>query len=145
MAVGAASALRSLHPSGRDKLYAGGLGMPTLASRDSILELRRDDVLRAVAAVSLRDLANAAVDLPTTLLLGKPGSDIVLEPRLLTPGSRALAETGRDFVADPLAKLAAIRGRTGSRPGGQILSVNRQDDARARPPLRDPASRPAPR
>ncbi len=145
IAVGAATALRALHPSGRDKLYAGGLGMPTLASRDSVVELRRDDVLRAVAAVDLRALANAAVDLPTTLLLGEPGGDIVLEPRLLTPGSRELAESERDFAVDPMATLAAIRRRTASAGSGYILSVNRQNDARTRPPMRDPASRPAPR
>jgi ABC-type sugar transport system substrate-binding protein len=107
-AVGAAAALRALHPGGRDGWYVGGQGTPALTSRAAIDELRRDDILRALVAARPRDLAQALVDLPHALLTGRAPRDIRIAPQTLTPGSAALAAHARDYSRDPGAVAARL-------------------------------------
>ena len=88
----------------REQLYLGGLGGPSLggpegglATVEQILdELRRDDVLRAVATVSLSDLANALVELPVALVRKHQAYDVSVPPILLTPRSAALKAYARE-------------------------------------------------
>jgi hypothetical protein len=100
-----AQQLRRQFPSARrEQLYLGGLGGPSLGGpeaglttvRQIIEELRRDDVLRAVATVRLSDLANALVELPVALLRKHQPYDIAVPPILLTPRSAALKVYARE-------------------------------------------------
>jgi hypothetical protein len=112
--VDAARALRALHRGGRERLYVGGLGLPALESRETIDELRRDDVLRAVVAVRPRDLARALVDLPRALLFHEPARDVDVGFQLLTPGSSALAAHAADYARDPNAFVRRVGKGVGS-------------------------------
>lgn len=138
VALGVAQTLRARHPAGTGKLYVGALGVPSLSSRATIDELRRDDVLRAVVAVPLRDLARAAVDLPTTLLIGQPARDIAVAPQLLTPGSAALTAQSRDFSRDHAVPVGLNQNGV-----GPYLKLNPPKDPEHRPAMRSPSSVPA--
>jgi hypothetical protein len=62
-----------------------------VGSVESMLdELRRDDVLRALATVPVRELAYSLVDLPVALLNGKAPYNVAIAPVLLTPRSTGL-------------------------------------------------------
>jgi ABC-type sugar transport system substrate-binding protein len=99
-AVGASQALRARHPAGeRARLYVGGVGAPAIATRATLERLRHDDVLRALVAPRLRDLANALVDLPRALLRGQPAHDLAPPLRVLTASSSWLARYERDYGA----------------------------------------------
>ncbi|HEY5196268.1 MAG TPA: hypothetical protein VIJ51_04525 [Solirubrobacteraceae bacterium] len=118
-AVTIAQALRrQLSPAQRADIYVGGLGTPNiglslfpsgpgsqLANEDVSLvepglrELRRDDVLRALATVRLRDIADAVTGVPAALMRGHPGFNVALSPVLLKPGSAALLDYARDSHA----------------------------------------------
>jgi hypothetical protein len=118
-AVMLAQALRRrLSPGRRAGIYIGGLGTPNIglnllpsavtariAYEDVSLvepglsELRRDDVLRALATVRLRDIADALTGVPAALMRGRPGFNVALSPVLLKPGSAELAEYARDSHA----------------------------------------------
>jgi ABC-type sugar transport system substrate-binding protein len=101
VAVAAARELRARHPTRREQLYVGGLGLPALTSRDAIDELRRNDVLRAVVAARPSDLANALIDVPRALLRNEPPRTTTIAPATLTPGSRALAAHDKDYSRNP--------------------------------------------
>jgi hypothetical protein len=111
-AVSIARELRVLHPGARGRLYVGAFGLPALASRDTIDELRRDDVLRAVVAARPRDLAEALVELPLSLLRGATARDVRIPMRPLTP-ARARSPRTR-------ATTAAIRRRSS---GGSMVAL----------------------
>jgi hypothetical protein len=108
VALQVAQALRQhLSPDRRDRLYVGGLGTPSIGQAGTlegqgsgvepwVRELRRDGILRALATVPLRDLADAIIDLPAALMRGKPAYDVSLSPVLLKPRSPALAEYALD-------------------------------------------------
>jgi hypothetical protein len=115
-AVMIAQTLRGqLSPARRADIYVGGLGTPSiglnlirsgpatqLANEDVTLvepgldELRRDDVLRALATVRLTDIADALTGVPAALMRGRPGFNVALRPVLLKPGSAELARYARD-------------------------------------------------
>ncbi|MEA2217604.1 MAG: ribose transport system substrate-binding protein [Solirubrobacteraceae bacterium] len=98
-AVGAAQALRDGHPAGeRARLYAGGQGAPAIAARATLERLHGDDVLRCLVAPRLRDLANALVDVPRSLLRGEPARDIAPPIAVLTAGSSAVRAYERDYA-----------------------------------------------
>jgi ribose transport system substrate-binding protein len=113
-AVGAARALRAARPGDRTGFYVGGLGIPALKGRSTLDELRRGDVLRALAAVRPSDLADALVDLPHALLQGDSPKDIMIVPQILTPGSAALAAHAADYSADPAAHVPELGARAGT-------------------------------
>jgi ABC-type sugar transport system substrate-binding protein len=101
-AIGAAHALVGHYPASEHKnLYVGGLGAPAVTSRATFTLLQRNDVLRAVVAAGVRDLANAMVDLPRSLVGGAAAHNITLPPQLLTPGSSALASYSSDYSLHP--------------------------------------------
>jgi len=95
-AVGAAQAAR-----GRADMFVGGLGAPAVTSRATFAELHRGDVLRVIVAVRVRDLANALVDLPHSLLAGAPPSNVTLPWQTLTAGSATLAAYSSDYALRP--------------------------------------------
>jgi hypothetical protein len=109
-ALGVAQILRRQVPRARrDELYVGGLGSPSIGQSGTpagqgdgvepwVRELRRSDVLRALATVRLRDLADALVNLPAALIGGKPAYDVRLSPVLLRPRSPELAQYARDSL-----------------------------------------------
>jgi hypothetical protein len=97
----AQQARRELSAAARQKFFVGAVALPAVASRATFDELRRDDLLRAVVAARLRDLADAMVDLPNTLLNGGSAGDVRLPLELLTPRSSALATFERDYALNP--------------------------------------------
>jgi ABC-type sugar transport system substrate-binding protein len=98
-AVGAAQALGAHHPAPqRSKLYAGGQGAPAIAARETLQQLRRGDVLRCLVAPRLRDLTNALVDLPRSLLRNEPAKSVAPPIAVLTAESSALRSFERDYA-----------------------------------------------
>ncbi|HEY4280985.1 MAG TPA: substrate-binding domain-containing protein [Conexibacter sp.] len=98
-AVGAARALRSAHPrSAWPRLYAGGQGAPAIASAATITALRDDPALRCIVAPRLRDIANALVDVPYSLLRNAQPHDVNPPLAALTPRSPQLAAFASDYA-----------------------------------------------
>jgi ABC-type sugar transport system substrate-binding protein len=118
-ALGAATALGRHHSSApHDSLYVGALGMPAVATRETLTVLARDDVLRVVIAARARDLANAMVDLPRTLLRGGSPRDIDLTLQTLTPGSAALTRYSQDYSRTPSQDVNGDTDLNPETPGG---------------------------
>jgi hypothetical protein len=101
--TGLAQSLRRHPPSGTDAqdLYVAALGAPTVVSRSTFAELQQQGPLRTVIAARLRDLANAMVDLPHSLLHEGPARSVALAPSTLTPHSSALASYSSDYAVHP--------------------------------------------
>jgi ABC-type sugar transport system substrate-binding protein len=98
-AVGAAQALGARHGRGdRARLYVGGQGVPAIGARDTLERLRRDDVLRCLVAPRLRDLTDALVDVPRSLLRNDPARSVAPQIHVLTPTSSALRSFERDYA-----------------------------------------------
>lgn len=106
----AQSIRRQIPPARRAGLYVGGLGTPSVGQSGTpagqgtgiepwVRELGRDDVLRALATVRLRELANALVDVPSALSAGRAPHDVAIAPVLLKPRSTALADYARESEA----------------------------------------------
>jgi len=102
-ALGATQALRARHSAGeRRRLYVGGQGAPAITARETLVALQRDDVLRCLVAPRLRDLADALVDLPRSLLRHDSAARDVTPPiAVLTPASRAARDFQRDYARTP--------------------------------------------
>jgi hypothetical protein len=103
VATGLARELR-LHPpaeAGSSDLYVAALGAPSVVSSATFLELQQQGPLRVVIAARLRELCEAMVELPHTLLHEGPAHDVTLAPWTLTPRSAALASYSRDYAAHP--------------------------------------------
>ncbi len=114
LAANVARLLREALPRARRKdVFVGGVGTPSIGQglepfsegssggglglvESTLRELGRDDVLRAIATIRLRSLADALVDLPAALMRGGSPYDIAVPPILLTPGSAPLAQYVRD-------------------------------------------------
>jgi hypothetical protein len=88
-------------PPASSELYVAALGAPTVVSRATFVELQQRGPLRAVVAARLRDLAEAMVDLPHTLLHDGPARNIQLAQWTLTPHSAALASYSGDYAVHP--------------------------------------------
>lgn len=113
LALDLAQTLRArVDRAARRDLYVGGVGTPSIGQSGTLSgqgsgvepwmrELRRGDVLRALAVVRLRDLAYSLVDLPAALMRGRRPHDITLSAVLLTRGSAAFAEYERDSRLSP--------------------------------------------
>ncbi|MDQ6751403.1 MAG: substrate-binding domain-containing protein [Actinomycetota bacterium] len=98
-AVGAAQALRDRHPAGdRTRLYAGGQGAPAITAAQTLAQLRRDEVLRCLVAPRLGDLADALVDVPSSLLRNQPARSFAPRIEVLTPTSDQLRSYERDYA-----------------------------------------------
>lgn len=98
-AAGAARALAERFPAAEHRrLYSGGTALSGIATRKTLDTLRDGGVLRCLVAPRLRDLADALVDLPRTLLNGQAPHDAHVPSRALTATTpQQIAAYARDY------------------------------------------------